>query len=341
MTLNLRQIEVFRAVMTTSSISGAALLLHVSQPAVSRLLSHTETRLGFRLFERIKGRLYATPEAKQLMREVENVYLGVQRVGELASELAERRQGLLHIVSSPSIGQTLVSQVIARFRREHSDVRLTFEILNFQHLRERLLDRQADLGIVILPVDHPNLEVTPLAGGSMVCICPYGHPLAQRSTLTLADLRPYPLISYRRDTPLGTEVGGMFERAGEPMKAAVEVGSPQNACSLVELGVGIAIVDEFSVRGWTANQFVVRPLDGAPTLIANLVHLRYEPLSQLAREFVDVLRQQLSEQGFTVSGADGDQKRAPDQPMTQLRAFSEFHNAALREGDKLACDKFR
>ena len=115
MQLNLRQIEVFRAVMTTGSISGAAKLLFVSQPAVSRLLSHTEQRLGFALFERIKGRLYPTPESRQLFREVETVYAGVRRVGELASELSERRSGILHLVSSPSIGHMLVSLTISRF----------------------------------------------------------------------------------------------------------------------------------------------------------------------------------------------------------------------------------
>ncbi|RYY59407.1 MAG: LysR family transcriptional regulator, partial [Comamonadaceae bacterium] len=219
MSMNLRQIEVFRAVMTTGSISGASRLLHVSQPAVSRLLSHTESRLGFGLFERIKGRLYATPEARQLIREVENVYLGVQRVGELAHELAERRQGVLHVVSSPSIGQTLIPQVIARFRQSHADVRVTFQFLGYPYLKERLLNRQADLGVVILPMDHPNLQVTPIARGTMVCICPYNHPLARRATLTLADLRAFPLISYGLDTPLGLRIAEMYRAADEPLKA--------------------------------------------------------------------------------------------------------------------------
>lgn len=64
MRINLRQIEVFRAIMMTGSISGAAKLLNVSQPAISRLISYTETRVGLVLFERIKGRLYPTPEAR-------------------------------------------------------------------------------------------------------------------------------------------------------------------------------------------------------------------------------------------------------------------------------------
>ena len=62
--LSLRQIEVFRAIMMAGSISGAGRMLHVSQPAVSRVLALTETRLGYPLFERAKGRLLPTPEAR-------------------------------------------------------------------------------------------------------------------------------------------------------------------------------------------------------------------------------------------------------------------------------------
>lgn len=298
MAMNLRQIEVFRAVMTTGSISGASQVLHVSQPAVSRLLSHTESRLGFGLFERVKGRLVATPEAKRLIREVENVYLGVQRVSELAHDLAERRHGVLHVVSSPSVGHTLIPQVITRFREANADVHVHFEFLSFLHLQDRLLKRQADLGVVILPMDHPNLQVTPMAHGSMVCICPYNHALARRSTLQLADLRPYALISYGVETPLGLRIARMYDAADEPLKPAIEVGSPQNACALVEMGAGVAIVDEFSVRSWPSKQFVVRPLAGAPTLVANLVHPHEEPLSQPAQKFVATLRAVLKTQGF-------------------------------------------
>ena len=112
LSLNLRQIEIFRAVMITGSIAGAAQLLRISAPAVSRLLSHTESRIGFALFERIKGRLYATPEAKKLFREVELVYAGVQRVNQLAHDLSESTEGIVNIVASPSVAQMLIPQAI-------------------------------------------------------------------------------------------------------------------------------------------------------------------------------------------------------------------------------------
>ncbi len=298
MSLNLRQIEVFRAVMITGTVRGAAQLLFVSQPAVSRLLSHTESRVGFALFERIRGRLHATPEAKKLFHEVEQVYAGVQRVNELAKDLSASQEGILNIVSSPSVGQMVIPQAIARYRTINPRTKLTFQYLGHTPLTERLLHHQADLAITILPVVHPNLEMEEIGSGRLVCICPYNHPLARRSTLSVADLVPYPFISYDRASPFGRMVSALFEAAGETMSAVVEAGSPQNACALVHAGAGIALVDEFSARSWPSSQFVMRPLVHAPVLKAMLVRLRMEPMSQPAQAFVDVLRQVMQQEGF-------------------------------------------
>jgi len=299
MQLNLRQIEVFRAVMTAGSISGAAKLLYVSQPAVSRLLSHTEQRLGFGLFERVKGRLYPTPEARQLFKEVEAVYDGVRRVEELANELAEKRSGILHLVSSPSIGHMLIPMAITAFHQTHPEVKVTFQPLTVVPLTQMLLEHRADLGAVILPSQHPNLSSEPIGQGDLVVIFPYSHPLASRSMLTIEDLLPYSLVSYRSETPFGTLVEQMFQEAGYARRVAIEVSSPHNACSLVKAGGGIAIVDEFSAHS-AAGDFVVRPIAHTKTLAIHLVQSRFEPLSQLAQDFAHVLRDTVKAQGFAM-----------------------------------------
>src|SRR6218665_2057522 len=211
MSFNLRQIQVFRSVMTPASTRGASQLLFVSQPAVSRLLSHTEVRVGFPLFERIRGRLFATPEAKKLFHEVGVVYAGVKRGNELARELSEHQEGSLNLIASRSVGQAVVPMAMAEYRHSNPQVKLTFQYLGHTPLTERLLDRQADLAMTILPVNHPNLEMEELGSGRLVCICPYNHPLARRATLSVADLLPFPLISYDRDSPFGATVVPLFE----------------------------------------------------------------------------------------------------------------------------------
>jgi DNA-binding transcriptional LysR family regulator len=290
MALNLRQIEVFRAVMITGSISGASQLLFVSQPAISRLLAHTESKIGIALFERIKGRLYATPEAKKLFREVEAVYASVLRVNQLASDLAEHREGILNVVSSPSVGQMLIPQAIAAFRRKNSHVKVTLQLLGFAPLLDRILAGQADVGVTILPTAHPNVVSQRLGTGRLVCACPPDHPLASRSGVSTADLLPYPLIAYDRESPFGQLTGELFAQADQVLRPSIEVGSPLNACSLVHAGAGVAIVDEFSVRSWPAGTFAVQVIQDAPVLHANLLHSRFEPLSGLAQCFIDELR---------------------------------------------------
>ena len=97
--LNLRQIEVFRAVMMAGSVTAAARTLRISQPAVSRLLRYTEDRLAAPLFSRVKGRIYPTAQARVLYEEVEKVYKGLDSVQDVARTLADNLVGQLRIVA--------------------------------------------------------------------------------------------------------------------------------------------------------------------------------------------------------------------------------------------------
>src|SRR5260370_29593133 len=151
MQLNLRQIEVFRAIMITGSISGAARLLSVSQPAVSRLLAYTEDRLKLQLFERVRGRVQPTPEARRLFAEVDQVHRGVQRINDLAEELRERGTGSVRIVARPSTGHAMVPDAIARLRRPFPDLRVAFETLTLLELLPTISTPPAPPRISSLP----------------------------------------------------------------------------------------------------------------------------------------------------------------------------------------------
>ncbi|WP_347556069.1 LysR substrate-binding domain-containing protein [Robbsia sp. KACC 23696] len=316
MALSFKQIEVFRAVISTGSISAASKLLCVSQPAVSRLLSYTEQRLGFDLFERIRGRLYPTPEAHTLFAEIERAYAGIQRVNEVAAELASRPAGHVRIACGASVGQFLVPKAIARFRAHTPDVKVTFRQMTRNELTQALLAKETDLALQITGEDHPNLSYEAVGEARLVCICPSDHPLTRRGMLTLADLQPHPLIAYSAHMPLGRLIGERYREAGVPLDVAIDVASPQHACSMVQAGVGIALVDEFSIHSRSAGEFAVRPLMDAPSFVARLVHLRSDPLSRAATAFAQVLRETLNDCGLgvkTVPPAD-----AAAKPRTTL-----------------------
>jgi DNA-binding transcriptional LysR family regulator len=304
--MNLRQIEVFRAVMTAGSIAGASQMLFVSQPAVSRLLAHTEQRVGFALFQRIKGRLYATPEAKRLYSKIEDVYEGVQRVNDLVSVLARNRSGILNLVSSPSVGQRFIPLALAQFQHQNPDVKLTFGCHNYEQLSEQLLTHKADLGVASMPIEHHNLKVVPLCISRLMCILPGDHPLCEKDELSLKDVTGYPMVGYGYGTRLGRKIADYYVSQDCEQTHSIEVASPQNAAGLAEIGMGLALVDEFSARGWSSFRPIsVRPMIDSPELEASFVYHRYEPISQLTQAFVSLLRKLLAQHGFTVVG-DGE-----------------------------------
>jgi len=290
MLLNLRQIEVFRAIMITGSISKAAELLNVSQPAVSRLLSYIESRVGLVLFERIKGRLYPTPEARRLFQEVEQVHQSVQRVNEVAQDLIERRQGSLHIAVSPSLGQTLIPMAVARFRQSFRNVKVSVRTLVSGELVQALVTQQVEVGIAIAPLTHPSLHAEAIYENRLVAVLPASHPLADRKELRTSDLNGLDLIGYGADTPYGQMVQQLFGNQPGLPRLAVEVRLAHIACAMVQAGAGIAIADELAVTGRVWSDVVVRPIKPRIRMPVHLLYSNAAPVSRIARDFMQILK---------------------------------------------------
>ena len=291
MRFKLRQMEVFRAVMLTGSMNGAAKLLFVSQPAISRLIAHTELSLGLQLFERDKGKLTPTPEAHRLFQEVGPLFEEALRIDELARDLAERPEGALTLCSSPSLALNFVPPVIAQYLELYPNVRLKYHTTLLADMAHELLGRKAELAISVLPIDHPNLVVEPLATGEMVCILPQGHPLASQPTVGLAELARCRLILYSRNIPFGQLVAAAFQRANVSWTSAVDIVRAELACALVRVGAGVAIVDQFSVgeQGWPG--VVTRPLRESIPLSLSLVRSRFERPGRQVQRFMRLIKE--------------------------------------------------
>lgn len=289
MKLNLRQIEVFRAIMLSGSVSGASKLLYVSQPAVSRLISYTEQRLGLVLFQRIKGRLYPTPEARRLFEEVGAVYQSVQRVNEVAESLAENRIGQLRIASSPNLAQSLMPRAVAIFCKRYPEVRIVLHTLIPSLMVQSLLTQQVELGVTYMPMAHPSLEIRPLYKNPIVAVLPANHRLAKRKEITSRDLIEEPLIGYSSDIPFGLLVQQMFGNEEQRPIVHIEVQQAHVACAMVQAGVGVALVDEITCKGPIWSNVVVVPVTPVTNAPISVFNVQLEPLSRLAQEFISIL----------------------------------------------------
>lgn len=295
MKFRLRQMEVFRAVMLTGSINGASKLLFISQPAVSRIVAHTEQTLGLSLFNRAKGKLVPTPEGEALFREVDGFYQQALRVDEFARNLAQGSTGTLNLCSSPCLSRGLMARTITRFVQRYPQIRVSYHVTMLADMAAEVLGHKVDLAVSVMPLQHPNLQTTPLTEGRMVCVMPRGHELSQLPAVTIADLARYPLIAHERGIAFGQLVTAAFRKAGVELASRIDIQQTEVACSLVRSGAGVALVDEFTVDGMDWSDLQVLPLVEEIVLTPSVVRSVFDQRTTHADKFIEVLHQQVAE----------------------------------------------
>ncbi len=247
--LSLKQIEYFRAVMEAGTVSGAAAVLHVSQPNVSRMLKYTESRLGMELFERRAGRLLPTPQAQALFREVQSLHQHLESLQEAVERIASGQTGRLSVGTSPSLGRFVVPSVISQLRREFPSLPVKLDILSVSQVIDYLIYGQGECACTIFPINDPRIESEPFAPAALVCAVPQGHPLSHSKTLTAQDIAAEPLIGFDAYTPHGQVVAEFFALSRLTPRMQYLVRFAESACALVEQGDGIALIDAFTVAG--------------------------------------------------------------------------------------------
>lgn len=292
MKFRLRQMEVFRAVMMTGSISGASKLLFTSQPAVSRIISHTENTLGLTLFNRVKGKLVPTPEGEALYREVDEFYQRALRVDEFARGLVQGPTGTLNVSASPSLAHGLMARAITRFTYRYPKIRVNFRTTLLNNMAEEVLSHKVDLAVSLHPLEHRNLSVEPLMQGRMVCVVPLVHELTQFVSVTLADVARFTLITHDPGVTFGQLVTAAFRRASVDLSARIDVHETDVACALVRAGAGIAIVDEFTVDGLGWPDLKAIPMVDEIKLTPSIVRSVFDARRTHAEKFVEVLKSQ-------------------------------------------------
>jgi len=289
MRFSLRQMEVFRAVMLTGSIKGASRLLFTSQPALSRIVAHTELTLGLTLFNRVKGKLVPTAEAEALFREVDQCYQQVLRVDDFARGLVSGPSGVLNLACSPALSRGIVARTITRFVQQYPNIQVNYCLTLLNSMAQDVLSNKVDLAISVLPIEHPNLHVTPFLSGRMVCIVPRGHVLADLKCVSIADLARYPLIAHHPSIPFGQLVSAAFNKANISLQACIYIHHTDMACSLVRAGAGVAMVDQFTAESMDWPDIQVLPLAEDIPLNPSIVRSAFDTGKTHATKFLDLL----------------------------------------------------
>jgi DNA-binding transcriptional LysR family regulator len=290
--LNLRHIEVFHAVYQSGSVSGAARMLHVSQPSVSKVLRHAESRIGFQLFGIVKGRLVPTDEAHILFNETRELHARIESLNQTTKNLRRGADGHLRLAVLPSLGLEVAPVAVAKFRARYPNVSVEIQTLHNDDILRSLYERNSDLAISYDAPRHPRLAETVLGSGELVMLfrkVDFPNP-PERASVDMVHQGNLIRLSG------SGSVGNLFTKqvdADAPETAGISVQTYYVAAALVRHGAGVAVVDEFTARAAMGADLDFRPLEQGITFNVYCIHLEDRPLSRLAAEFVAILQNHL------------------------------------------------
>lgn len=287
--MNIRQIEAFRAVMTTGSVTGGAEFLKISQPAVSRLISDLERNSQLTLFER-KGRgLQATPEAWALFEEVKHVFSGVAHLEQTAHNIASFSAGHLRIAALPSLGISFLPKVIKRFRKSYPHITIALQVQNTAAVSAWATRQHFDLGLIGVPPAGAGIDTTIFAEIDSVCILPKGHRLTSNKTISAHDLEGEPFISLASDDVTRAYIDRYFEDLGVRRTLDLETQYAVTICNLVRQGLGVSILSPFAILDGEEMDIVVKPFRPSIKVYYALALPTFRPQSAIAKKFIEVL----------------------------------------------------
>jgi DNA-binding transcriptional LysR family regulator len=247
--LKLRQIEAFKAVIESGTVSRAAEILRISQPAVSKLLVHLEEDIGLQLFERVKGRLVPTQRGMRLYDEIDRIFAGLRQVESAVESIRREDQGRLVVGVMPALSGTFIQRVIMGFLQQCPDVHVSIHARSSQFIADWLVTRQLDVGLVSPCIGNPYIETEPLMEHPLVCIMPPDHPLTEKNVIAPGDLDGEPFVSFSADTYTSQRITEIFEAYEVRARTVLDATVASTISEFVAAGIGVSLVHPLFVNG--------------------------------------------------------------------------------------------
>jgi len=297
--MNLKQMEAFRAVMLTGSVSQAAKQLFRTQPAVSMMISSLEDDIGFQLFERYKKRLYPTPEANYLYKEIEAIFARIQDVSQTVQDIQNKQYGFLRIGCMPGPSSFFVPDVLADFLEEHPKIQASLQTRTSDAVVEWIASNQYDLGLAEMSTHQSKTGNNQLFELLCICALPADHPLAAQEVITPAMLDDEPMITLHPDHMTFHDLMQLFEASGHRMNVRLQTRFFTPALQFVERGLGVSVIDPISATSYTGyaqpGKVVFRRFEPDVHLRIGLMFPSDKPSSMITLEFAERLRARIEQ----------------------------------------------
>jgi len=293
--LNSRHIEIFYNVYKYKTLTNAAKILNVSQPALSKSLQYSEHKLNLKLFTKQSGMLVPTPEADLLYKNAEKINLSVKEFNQIASNLSTSPSNFIEIGVTPSLGTAFLPEILAQFSQLEPDIKFNIHNSQSHELMDKLHDFSHDIVICYNPPKFKQYKQILLQKGEMVFIVAADNSnYMNKSEISLKELSKEPLIKIRNvfDIEDDFSVEQMLEQKDIQPDWIARTETFHVAKKMVEKGIGSSIIDSITAHSGKTNK--IKILNLRPTIKFSICAIQNpnKPSSVAVKRFVQFLRSQ-------------------------------------------------
>ncbi len=245
--MDLRQLEILRAVADRGSFTAAGEQLHLSQSAVSRQILLLEDELKEELFQRIGRKIRITPAGAKLLRLSQRIFDDIQDTRASIVEHQQTLHGTLRLIGGMTVCLYVFPPLLKQFRRAHPGVEVKVTAGAAPRLVRQLRTGSADLGLLTLPVEDSNLVSVPVMREELLLVTAPSHPLARRKQIAPQDLNGQPFVLFEAGSNSRRAIDMFFARENISAKVVTETENVEIIKALVRIGMGITIIPYQSV----------------------------------------------------------------------------------------------
>jgi len=287
--MDMRQIELFRAVMLHSGINRAAAALGIAQPNISRAIAALEKDIGFALFDREKQRVTATDEGIAFFREVQHSFAGLDRLGQAARDIREFGTGRLRIASLMALSFDFAPRALRRFINDFPEATISFQARPSSQVWEYTAGGLCEVGFAGPKDGFSGVTSEVFLTLDAVAVLLKDHPLARKQSLTQTDFENERFISLALEDPTRHVIDLAFAGCNVKRNLVAESQSSSVLCAMVANGLGIAITNPLMFLENRYSNILFKPLDFSIKIAVETLTPSYRQPSRLTTAFIQAM----------------------------------------------------
>jgi len=248
--MELSSLRQFIAIAQAGHVTRAAGVLGLTQPALSATLRKLEAELGAELVHRTGRGVELTEAGRVFLSHAQDTIRRAEAGAAAVRELVGLEHGSIRVGGGATATTFLLPPVVSRVRRAHPGLKFYVREGGSSTIADSVLRAELDLGIVTLPVIHPEadaLQRTHLATDELRLIVPPGHALADRPTFRWKELRGEGVVAFEAGTAVRSLIDRAAAGAGVSLDVVMELRSIESIKRMVSAGVGIGFVSRFAL----------------------------------------------------------------------------------------------